>query len=291
MPKSASDIARKFEKKNRKVKASKNAEKHALSKNKSKKKKKKKTGVSAGTGYSEYSYMAGRRKPDAEDAVPDYVKYNPTRVYADAAQGNLESAYMGQKRKKKKAPRAHTGASMPALGRPKPHAPRSERDRPHAPSRGRAAAAAPRPPARSDRRRVSAAGEALFSKALFANTDDLAEGELRFTKNSKIKVLRKSTSGWWDGEDVASGRRGRFPANYVSEPQAVRVKTVTAVALFACKAERSGEISFKEGDTITILAKEAPGHGEGWWVGRNEKGKKGAFPSNYVKVNGDCCVM
>ena len=296
----ASRAIAKFEKKNKKVKKAKNAQEYALTKNKpTKKKKKKKT--AAAHGYSEYAYQTGRRKPDAEDAVPDYVKYNPTRVYADAAQGNLESAYMGQKRKKKKAPRPDTGANMPALrGNPNrraaPPQPPSRRLQPtvaSAPASSRRRGAPPQPAPRAARRRMSAAGEALFATALYANTADLEAGELRFKKNAKIKVVSKSTGqdGWWEGEDVATGKRGLFPANYVSKPKSTAEKKVTATALYDCRPDGRGEISFSEGEKVTILAKNAPSHGDGWWLGVNAAGQKGAFPSNYVKPDADCCIM
>lgn len=43
-------------------------------------------------------------------------------------------------------------------------------------------------------------------------------------------------------------------------------------------AKESNEISFKTGQSITIISKDD----EGWWTGTNEEGYSGLFPSNYV---------
>lgn len=43
-------------------------------------------------------------------------------------------------------------------------------------------------------------------------------------------------------------------------------------------AKESNEISFKAGESITIIAKDD----EGWWTGTNAEGYSGLFPANYV---------
>lgn len=39
---------------------------------------------------------------------------------------------------------------------------------------------------------------------------------LTFRAGEKIHVLNRDPSGWWDGE-LADGRRGWFPSNYVNK--------------------------------------------------------------------------
>ena len=52
-----------------------------------------------------------------------------------------------------------------------------------------------------------------------------------------------------------------------------------ARALFDFDAESAGELSFKDGDMITLLAKLD----ENWFSGEL-RGKQGIFPSTYVEV-------
>jgi hypothetical protein len=54
-----------------------------------------------------------------------------------------------------------------------------------------------------------------------------------------------------------------------------------ARAIYTYTAQRSDELSFNEGDTITVLAKNP----DGWWEGECG-GSRGVFPGNYVEEAG-----
>jgi hypothetical protein len=95
--------------------------------------------------------------------------------------------------------------------------------------------------------------------------------------------------GWWFGE--LNGKKGLFPSNFVedsqngtkqetsSQPESVQETPLgVAVALYPYEAGDEGELSFKEGDRITIYQKGE----DGWWFGELN-GKRGLFPSNYTK--------
>ena len=51
-------------------------------------------------------------------------------------------------------------------------------------------------------------------------------------------------------------------------------------AMYAFQAEEENELTFKPGDIITVIEKID----DGWWFGHFD-GKKGLFPSNYVKAS------
>lgn len=50
-------------------------------------------------------------------------------------------------------------------------------------------------------------------------------------------------------------------------------------AVYDFNSEDSEDLSFKMGDLIEVLDASDQ---YGWWVGKDSKGKKGNFPSNYV---------
>lgn len=53
-----------------------------------------------------------------------------------------------------------------------------------------------------------------------------------------------------------------------------------AVGLYDFKATASGDLGFTKNQVITIIGKA----GGDWWKGRDNSGKEGIFPSNYVEV-------
>lgn len=52
----------------------------------------------------------------------------------------------------------------------------------------------------------------------------------------------------------------------------------TARALYSYAAQREDELSFREGDYVTVITKNA----DGWWEGE-ANGARGVFPGNYVE--------
>eukprot|EP01128_Nolandella_sp_AFSM9_P003625 TRINITY_DN1578_c0_g2_i1.p1 TRINITY_DN1578_c0_g2~~TRINITY_DN1578_c0_g2_i1.p1 ORF type:complete len:562 (+),score=185.55 TRINITY_DN1578_c0_g2_i1:40-1686(+) len=53
------------------------------------------------------------------------------------------------------------------------------------------------------------------------------------------------------------------------------------LARYEYEATDEGEIGFREGEKIVLLNKDE----SGWWVGRNEAGETGSFPSNFVELD------
>jgi len=52
------------------------------------------------------------------------------------------------------------------------------------------------------------------------------------------------------------------------------------IALYDYVAKEEGEIDMVEGEIITLLEKDDD---SGWWIGRNQNGLEGSFPSNFVE--------
>ncbi|XP_069671614.1 intersectin-1 isoform X3 [Periplaneta americana] len=146
-------------------------------------------------------------------------------------------------------------------------------------------------------------------QATSAEQLDLQRGQL-------IMIRKKTSTGWWEGELQAKGKKrqiGWFPASYVKllgssgsnrstpvshkhqeEPQppqqqqqqqqevlqkpAVTEATIEkVVALYSYAALNEDELSFEKDDIITLLAREETS----WWRGELN-GVSGLFPSNYV---------
>lgn len=120
-----------------------------------------------------------------------------------------------------------------------------------------------------------------------------------------VHVRKKSKSGWWEGEIQVKGQKRRvgwFPANYVkllgddvnsvsnlqpvrtpetnlpSEPDtAEKVGAENVVALYTYTGQTDGDLTFLEGDKITVTKKCS----DDWWEGELN-GRLGIFPANYV---------
>ncbi|KAJ6245244.1 sh3 and f-bar domain-containing protein [Anaeramoeba flamelloides] len=112
------------------------------------------------------------------------------------------------------------------------------------------------------------------------------ETDLGFSQGDSIHVIKKHSSGWWEGE--CNGQRGLFPMNFVSEnPEEVESGESGDInvgdrtqALYDYQAEGSGELSLAEGDVIVIT-----GLDDGWYIGYIEggDGTEGSFPGNYIE--------
>ncbi|KAJ3446286.1 sh3 and f-bar domain-containing protein [Anaeramoeba flamelloides] len=112
------------------------------------------------------------------------------------------------------------------------------------------------------------------------------ETDLGFSQGDSIRVVKKHSSGWWEGE--CNGQRGLFPMNFVSENaedvesgESGEIDVGDRVqALYDYQAEGSGELSLAEGDVLVITALD-----DGWYVGyiENGDGTEGSFPGNYIE--------
>ncbi|KAJ3329189.1 hypothetical protein HDU76_008442 [Blyttiomyces sp. JEL0837] len=77
---------------------------------------------------------------------------------------------------------------------------------------------------------------------------------------------------------TASHSASHFPRAAPPPPPSTR-QADKAVALYDFNGERDGDLSFRKGDQITILQKNA----NDWWLGRIN-GVEGVFPANYVQT-------
>ena len=65
--------------------------------------------------------------------------------------------------------------------------------------------------------RIANVGRVPKARAIFAYSPAF-EGDLELREGDEVRVLTRGDDGWWTGE--CAGRRGRFPASYVSEDAA-----------------------------------------------------------------------
>ncbi|KAI5732897.1 hypothetical protein M8J76_005446 [Diaphorina citri] len=94
--------------------------------------------------------------------------------------------------------------------------------------------------------------------------------QLSLSRGQLIMIRKKTTTGWWEGELQAKGKKrqvGWFPASYVKR----------VIALYDYQALNEDELSFVKDDIITIIAKDETD----WWKGQL-RGQVGLFPSNYT---------
>jgi len=115
--------------------------------------------------------------------------------------------------------------------------------------------------------------------------------DLAFLKNDTLTILKEEEDQWWMARDNM-GKEGMIPVNYV-EP-AVRqafveqatqdTQTPWQAELLKVKAEYNfpgndpEDLAFHENDILTILKKV----GDHWWMARDNMGKEGMIPANYV---------
>ncbi|KAJ3425196.1 sh3 and f-bar domain-containing protein [Anaeramoeba flamelloides] len=108
------------------------------------------------------------------------------------------------------------------------------------------------------------------------------ETDLAFSAGDSIHVVKKHTSGWWEGE--LDDKKGLFPMNFVSESGNVEEPEIQigdkTRAIYDYEAEGNGELSIKENQIIIITNLD-----DGWYVGYIEggDGTEGSFPGNYIE--------
>uniref|UniRef100_A0A670ID68 Intersectin 2 n=1 Tax=Podarcis muralis TaxID=64176 RepID=A0A670ID68_PODMU len=120
--------------------------------------------------------------------------------------------------------------------------------------------------------------------------------QLSLAPGQLILILKKNSSGWWQGELQARGKKrqkGWFPATHVkllgpSNERNTPKSTVLSllcqvIAMYDYRANNEDELSFSKGQLINVLNKEDAD----WWQGEIN-GSSGLFPSNYVKMTTDC---
>ncbi|KAB0379460.1 hypothetical protein FD755_007244, partial [Muntiacus reevesi] len=116
--------------------------------------------------------------------------------------------------------------------------------------------------------------------------------QLSLAPGQLILILKKNTSGWWQGELQARGKKrqkGWFPASHVKLLGPSSERTTPAfhpvcqvIAMYDYTANNEDELNFSKGQLINVLNKDDPD----WWQGEIS-GVTGLFPSNYVKMTTD----
>ncbi|XP_036079857.1 intersectin-2 isoform X4 [Rousettus aegyptiacus] len=116
--------------------------------------------------------------------------------------------------------------------------------------------------------------------------------QLSLAPGQLILILKKNTSGWWQGELQARGKKrqkGWFPASHVKLLGPSSERTTPAfhpvcqvIAMYDYVANNEDELNFSKGQFINVLNKDDPD----WWQGEIN-GVTGLFPSNYVKMTTD----
>nr|XP_048292614.1 intersectin-2 isoform X3 [Myodes glareolus] len=116
--------------------------------------------------------------------------------------------------------------------------------------------------------------------------------QLSLAPGQLILILKKNTSGWWQGELQARGKKrqkGWFPASHVKLLGPSSERTTPAfhavcqvIAMYDYAANNEDELSFSKGQLINVMNKDDPD----WWQGE-VNGVTGLFPSNYVKMTTD----
>ncbi|XP_026563436.1 intersectin-2 isoform X1 [Pseudonaja textilis] len=116
--------------------------------------------------------------------------------------------------------------------------------------------------------------------------------QLSLAPGQLIVILQKNSTGWWQGELQARGKKrqkGWFPATHVKLLGPSNEKTMPAVhpvcqviAMYDYTANNEDELTFSKGHLINVMNKEDMD----WWQGEIN-GVYGLFPSNYVKMTVD----
>lgn len=116
--------------------------------------------------------------------------------------------------------------------------------------------------------------------------------QLSLAPGQLILILKKNTSGWWQGELQARGKKrqkGWFPASHVKLLGPSSERTTPAfhavcqvIAMYDYIANNEDELNFSKGQLINVMNKDDPD----WWQGEIN-GVTGLFPSNYVKMTTD----
>ncbi|XP_070789230.1 intersectin-2 isoform X3 [Pituophis catenifer annectens] len=116
--------------------------------------------------------------------------------------------------------------------------------------------------------------------------------QLSLAPGQLILILKKNSSGWWQGELQARGKKrqkGWFPATHVKLLGPSNEKSTPAVhpvcqviAMYDYTANNEDELTFSKGQLINVMNKEDMD----WWQGE-VNGVYGLFPSNYVKMTVD----
>ena len=113
--------------------------------------------------------------------------------------------------------------------------------------------------------------------ALYDNPSE-SESELGLHEGCVFFVINEDPTGWWLGASGSSV--GFFPGNYVKYlEEDEQLYYVRAKAIEDFTGSYDGDLSFRAGDTLTILE-----YKENWYTGRKASGQVGIFPCHCVNL-------
>ena len=134
---------------------------------------------------------------------------------------------------------------------------------------------------------------ALRAAAQLASTVALGDftaeddAELSFAKGESLTVLPVVPPEGWLVAKRDDGAQGLVPEGYLAEPSETPAPSadgrLVAQALGTFTGEDATELSFREGDVLTILPEPSP---EGWLYAENSAGTRGLVPATYVGTTG-----
>ncbi|KAJ7221504.1 hypothetical protein GGX14DRAFT_492415 [Mycena pura] len=111
-------------------------------------------------------------------------------------------------------------------------------------------------------------------RTLYAYEADGAE-DISFGENVILMASPSKTGGdWWYGQSVRDGTSGMFPKTYVME-----ITSMHAKAVYSYTANNSDELSFSEGETLTIIDATE----DEWWKAERD-GAIYIVPAGYLEV-------
>jgi len=99
--------------------------------------------------------------------------------------------------------------------------------------------------------------------------------EISFKAKESIQIIKMDQSDWWKGKNQ-NGQVGYFPRTFVKIEENKKEKRKAA---YDYDANEKNELSFKEGDIITVV--EIISNSE-WWKGELN-GVLGLFPINFCE--------
>ncbi|XP_067857623.1 vinexin [Heptranchias perlo] len=180
------------------------------------------------------------------------------------------------------------GGAIPARGMSRPDHPASPRDAWNSGNNGSSSDG--RTDSGSDRPHNPEATKMKAARAMF-DFQAQSPKELTLQKGDIVYIHKVLDQNWLKGEH--HGRLGIFPTSYVEiippteRPTPIKSPPVQlleygeAVATFSFKGDLSVELSFRKGETISLIRRVDDNWFEGRITGTN---RQGIFPANYVQV-------
>ncbi|KAI0916824.1 hypothetical protein AcW1_007829 [Taiwanofungus camphoratus] len=171
-----------------------------------------------------------------------------------------------------------------------------------APSRAPPTSALTKPTPSSFAHGVYTTEEAFSQARVVFSFTSTSPFELAVSEGAIVQVLEEDDGSGWVKVADNSGGRGLVPASYIELLSAVSTTPQNPVAIpassrqqgsgqyvkgvFQYEAQGPDELSVNEGQLIELTGGLSGGsnYADGWWEGIDTSGKRGIFPSNYVKL-------